>query len=249
MQRASYPHLTLSEDAVQVWHVFLIQPETVRQRLEQILSTDERNRASKFYFERDKRGFIIGRGMLRMLLGAYLDCEPRQLEFCYGDHGKPALVQKPANGKILHFNVSHTKELAVFAFSWNRELGIDVEYIRIMQDADQIAKRFFSAREYKVLQTLPASQKMQGFFNCWTRKEAYLKALGDGLARPLDEFEVSLLPGEAASLLHVVGRPEEISRWRLEAFTPAPGYVAAIAGEGPNWLLQLRGNPLNLFDF
>jgi 4'-phosphopantetheinyl transferase len=234
---------------VQVWHVFLIQPETVRQRLEQILSTDEQARASKFYFERDKRGFIVGRGMLRMLLGAYLNIAPERLHFCYGDHGKPALVQKRDDGKILDFNVSHTKELAVFAFSWNRELGVDVEYIRTMQDADSIAKRFFSAREYEVLQTLPASQKMQGFFNCWTRKEAYLKALGDGLARPLDEFEVSLVPGEAASLLHVVGRPEETSRWRLEAFTPAPGYVAAIAGEGPNWLLQLCRSPLNLFGF
>lgn len=197
-------------------------------QLAQTLAPDEQLRAERFYFERDRLYFIVGRGLLRTILGQYLRREPNQLHFCYGPFGKPVLPETSSAGK-LSFNLAHSAGLALYAVVRDHEIGVDLEQLRPMMDMEQIAARFFAVGERAALQALPAQQKQEGFFNCWTRKEAYLKALGSGLARPLAEFEVSLTPGEPARLVKVNGEPDEASRWVIQALTPAAGYAAALA--------------------
>jgi 4'-phosphopantetheinyl transferase len=223
--------LTLSRQTVHVWSVSLEQPAPLIHQLEQLLSADEQERAARFHFERDRRRFIVGRGALRTLLGRYVQVEPTQLKLCYGKYGKPYLAEE-SKGSALHFNLAHSHELAVYAFTREGKVGIDIEYIHPLADLDQIAARFFSKSESTSLLGLPGDQRLLAFFNCWTRKEAYIKALGEGLSHPLDQFQVSLLPGEPAQLLQVQGAPEEVSRWSMTAFVPAPGYVAALLVEG-----------------
>lgn len=229
-------HLTLSSNDVHVWRATLDQPAGRVRQLAQTLSEEERMRAEHFHFEQDRKRFIVGHGVLRTIIGLYLGTEPSLLQFCYGPHGKPYLAERFSEG-TLRFNLAHSHELALYAFTRGREIGVDLEYIRYMPDVEQIAASFFSARENAVLHALPTSQKQEAFFNCWTRKEAYIKAIGNGLAQPLDKFDVSLAPGEPARLLSVEGDTEEASRWSLKALTPAPGYVAALAVEGHNWRL------------
>ena len=157
---------------------------------------------------------------------------PESLELAYGAHGKPALAH-PGRYSDLRFNLSRRDDVAVYVLSFGREVGIDVEAVRLIPDADAIAARWFSRGENEAYQALDPRQKPLGFFNCWTRKEAFVKALGEGLSHPLDSFEVSLAPGAPAALLRVEGPPVpgDDRRWRLASFSPAPGFVAAVAAE------------------
>jgi 4'-phosphopantetheinyl transferase len=232
--------LSLARHEVHVWRAFLDQPASSGQRLAQTLAADEQLRAGRFRSERDRLHFSVGRGILRAILGRYLGLEPGQIRFQYSSLGKPALSETVGEGRVC-FNLAHSHGLAVYAFTREREIGIDVEYVRLMLDAEQIAARFFSSRESAQLRALPPEQQQVAFFNCWTRKEAYLKAQGHGLARPLNEFDVSLVPGEPARLLHIVGHPEEASRWFMQELKPAGGYVAALALPyvmGETWQLK-----------
>ena len=226
--------LELSRNEVHVWLARLDSPDIRHQQMAKNLIEDEWIRAKKFYFKRDRQRFIVCRAALRMILGRYLHIEPNRVQFSYGPHGKPYLAETVSDG-TLQFNIGHSNDIALYAFTRSREIGVDIEYLQTLLDADQIAARFFSARENAALQALSTSQKQQAFFNCWTRKEAYIKAIGKGLSQPLDQFEVSLAPGAPASLLSVRGAPEEASRWSLKALTPASGYAAALAVEGHNW--------------
>jgi 4'-phosphopantetheinyl transferase len=206
------------------------------QNLKCTLPSDELSRADRFYFQKDREHFIVARGLLRAILSLYLDTAPDQVRFSYGPRGKPALAITASQDRLC-FNLSHAGGLALYAVANGREVGIDLECVRPISEAEQIAKRFFSSRENAVLQTLASGMKQEAFFNCWTRKEAFIKATGDGLARPLDQFDVSLKPGGPAKLLNVDGNVREASRWSLRELTPAPGYVAAIAVEGYGWRL------------
>ena len=226
----SQGNLELSSDEVHVWQAFLDREESQLNELAQTLSENELLKAMRFYFQKDKRRFVVTHGILRNILGRYLNVEPNRLKFSYGRHGKPTLTGV-TDGHSLCFNISHSHSLALFAFAWGRKIGVDVEYVRSMPDAEEIADRFFSSRENAVFRTVPAGKKLEAFFNCWTRKEAFLKAIGDGLTRSLDSFEVSLFPGKPARLLCVGGDPLEASRWRLRALTPAHGYVGAFVVE------------------
>jgi len=194
-----------------------------------LLSDAERHRAGRFVFDRDTRRFIVGRARLRQLLAARLGVRAHQVEFEYGAHGKPALSRRFADAD-LHFSVSHCDDLAAYAFSSGYAIGIDVEAVRVMTDADDIAARYFSRRENATYRTLKPRDKPLGFFNCWTRKEAFVKALGDGLSIPLDRFDVTLAPEEPARVLRVESTPGD-SGWRLDSSCPAAGYVAAIASQ------------------
>lgn len=227
----------LSSDDVHVFCACLDQPASRLQHLAQTLSADERLRAERFHFEQDRKHFIIGRGLLRTILGSYLDIEPSQLQFCYGSYGKPVLAETFGKGK-LRFNLSHSQGLALYAITREREIGVDIEHVRPVPEAEQIADRFFCERESAVFRALPPSQKPKAFFNCWTRKEAYIKAIGDGLAWPLDQIEVSLAPGEPARLLSIAGDPSSAQRWEILELTPACSYVAALAVEGHNWRIS-----------
>jgi 4'-phosphopantetheinyl transferase len=226
----SRDELLLSSDEVHVWQAFLEREESHFNELAQTLSENERLKAKRFYFQKDQRRFVVTHGILRNILGRYLNVEPNRLKFSYGSHGKPA-IDGVTDGHSLCFNMSHSYGLALFAFAWRRRVGVDVEYVHPMPDAEEIAERFFSPRENAALRTVPAGKKLEAFFNCWTRKEAFLKAIGDGLSRSLDSFEVSLFPGEPARLLSVEGDPQEAFRWYLRALAPASGYMGALAVE------------------
>jgi 4'-phosphopantetheinyl transferase len=220
------------EDDVHLWLASLQQPGEVFSHLAGVLSPTEQGRANRFHFERDRRRFMTGRGILRILLSRYLEIEPAQVQFRYGPRRKPFLLEEQgASG--LRFNLAHSNELALYSFTGRGEVGVDLEYMLRVADLSQVASHSFSRAEQAALQALPESQKVEGFYTCWTCKEAYLKALGDGLARPLDQFDVSFTPGEPSRLLRVEDDPLEVDRWWIEAFSPAAGYTAALAVEAP----------------
>ena len=219
------------DDAIEIVVVRLgLEPAAVS-ACARLLSHAERERASRFTFARDARRFIVGRARLRQLLAARLGkgVPPASVDLVYGARGKPALAN-PRNSQ-LRFNLSRRDDLAVYALSSGCEVGIDVEAIRPLPDADAIAGRFFSRREHADYRALDPRDQPLGFFQCWTRKEAFVKALGEGLSHPLDSFSVSLAPGAPAELLRVDPAPGDDRRWRLESFFPAPGFVAAVVAE------------------
>ena len=230
-------HLRLGNDEVHVWRASLNQPTATIAVFKQILAPDELARAARFHFQKDRDHFIVARALLRIILGRYLGILPEQLRFCFNDYGKPALAVAE-DSETVRFNLSHSRELVLIAFARNRELGIDLEYVRDDSDTAQIAKQFFSPREVEALGALPPGLRAEGFFRCWTRKEAYIKARGQGLSLPLDQFDVSLAPDEPAELLSVASDPEEVSRWSLRELAPGNGYLAAIAVEGSGWQLN-----------
>jgi 4'-phosphopantetheinyl transferase len=229
--------LKLDGDEVHVWRACLDQTTSRIDRLYTVLSPDERERAGRFYFQRDREHYIVARGVLRMILGRYLEIQPDRVRFCYSPYGKPSLVDEDG-GDLLRFNLSHSGGLVLYAVACDRELGIDIECIRDDLADKEIADRFFSAAEVAVLQTLARDVWSQAFFNCWTRKEAYIKALGEGLSHPLHEFDVSLVPGEPAALLSTRRDPKEASCWSLRELETGAGYVAALAVKGHDWRLK-----------
>ena len=229
--------LALESDEVHLWRATLDKRAALVKSLWQTLAADERAKADRFYFERDRKHFIVARGVLRDILGRYLNRAPDQLHFCYSGHGKPALAPESAGGTF-RFNLSHSHGLALYAVTQGREIGVDLERIRPDLAIEEIAERFFSAREVAVLLALPERLRPEAFFNCWTRKEAYIKARGEGLTLPLDEFDVSLAPGEPAALLSVRANLHEAARWSLRELAPGPGYKAALAAEGRIWRLK-----------
>lgn len=195
-----------------------------------LLSESERQRAARFTFEKDRRRFIVARATLRKQLAMRLGVGPEEVELVYSEQGKPALSGRFADSG-LRFNVSHCDDLAVYAFSFGHEVGIDVEVVRWFADADDVAARFFSAAENEAYARLDSLEKPAGFFNCWTRKEAFIKAIGDGLAHPLDSFDVSLAPNEPPKILRIRNTPGDCCGWEIDSFVPAPGFVAAIVTE------------------
>ncbi|HET9707357.1 MAG TPA: 4'-phosphopantetheinyl transferase superfamily protein [Gemmatimonadales bacterium] len=206
-----------------------LEPAAVR-AFASLLSDAERERASRFAFPRDARRFIVCRARLRQLLAARLRMRPESVELTAGARGKPALANPRRNGD-LRFNLSRRDDIAVYVLSSGREVGIDIEAVRMIRDADTIAARWFARGEHDAYQALDPCERPLGFFNCWTRKEAFVKALGDGLSYGLDRFEVSLTPGEPAKLLRVENTPGADCGWSLVSFSPASGYVAAIAAQ------------------
>ncbi len=234
--RVPPPNLALAKDDVHLWSLDLDQSVESAQALTGVLSPDEVQRAERFHFEKDRRQFIVGRAWLRMLLGKYMSMRPEEVRLFYGKYGKPQVAEL-APGDVLHFNLSHSQGLALYAFTLNREIGVDVEHIHNLPEEDQIVAYFFSDEEKAVFCKLPADQQHLMFFKSWTQKEAYLKAIGEGLSRSLDSITVSLSPDEPARLFSVKGTPEEHLRWHLQTFKPAPDYMATLAVEGQNWHL------------
>lgn len=222
---------TMESDEAHVWRADLLQSEEETARLRRLLSPDEQARAGRFLFPKDRDRFIVARGHLRSILGRYLGVEPEGLRFAYNSYGKPCL-SKEFDGGALRFNLSHSHERALYAFARGAEVGVDIEYLRQDFACEEIARQFFSPREVADFRSLPASQRAEAFFHCWTRKEAYVKALGEGLSVPLDEFDVSLLPGEPAALLSNRRRPQEVARWSLQTLEVDSVYAAALAVEG-----------------
>ena len=202
------------------------------------LSPDERARAERFHFDRDRQRFVRARATLREILGDCLGVGARDVVFQYGPYGKPALAKEMASD--VQFNLSHSRGVALVAVAAGRRVGVDLEFICPRAAEGRIADRFFSAAEVTALRALPRERQEEAFFACWTRKEAYIKGRGEGLSMPLGAFSVSLAPGEPAALLDHAAAPEEARTWSLRSLTTVPGYAAALAVEGEGWWLEER---------
>lgn len=231
------PSLSLSNRDIHIWRADLDLPAIGIQKLAQTLSTDERARAKRFRFEQHRKRFIASQGILRAILGCCLNVEPLRLQFCYGEHGKPWLADTVGNGTI-HFNLSRSEGLALYGFARNHEVGVDIERIRDIPEMEEIVEQFFSPREHAVFRSLPRSKKRHAFFTCWTHKEAFMKAVGEGLFYPLNRFDVSFSPDEPGRLLSIEGDPEKASQWFMLSLKPAAGFTAALAVKGHGWRLH-----------
>ncbi len=222
--------LSLLEGEGHVWRVALDVDTARRATLAETLSGEERDRAARFHFDRDRHRFQVARGALRHLLGRYLAVDPRRVEIRLLPGGKPILGT--GDDVPLRFNVSHSGPLALIALARGREVGVDLEAERPLSDMTSLAESTFSPVEVAAWRALAPADRPAAFFQAWTRKEAFLKATGEGLLRALDSFDVALGPGEPARLLRVEGPPGELERWRLVALDVPRGYHAALAIEG-----------------
>ena len=227
--QAKFPDL--GTGATHVWMVDLEASQAWLDRLNPVLSDEERVRAARFHFLRDRTHFTLTRGLLRVLLAGYLQRPAFDLVLRIGAHGKPFLDSVGTGGSesALHFNVSHSGGRALLAFCREGEVGVDVERIRDSLEGERLAERFFSPREVAELQALPPEQVEAAFFRCWTRKEAYVKARGIGLSLGLDTFAVSFRPGDPARLVWSGEGDQELHRWRLWDLPAPPRYFAALA--------------------
>ena len=224
-------NLPLNKDEVHVWSVNVAALTATIDLANKHLTDAERERANRYYFDQDRNRFIVGRGSLRVILGHYLDLPPMAIEFSRGAQGKPYLDPLLMRGG-LSFNLSHSGELVLIAVGRDREVGVDVEKVRPEIDLERIARRFFSPNEVEGLFALDDTLRPAAFYRCWTRKEAYIKARGGGLAIPLDQFDVTLDPEAPAALLVTREDPQEASRWSLYNVDLCEGYQAALAAEG-----------------
>jgi len=219
---------------VDVWRLSLVAGDATRDRLRESLSESERRRAGRFAFERDRARFVVAHGALRSILSSYARVPASQLEIECDPGGKPRLARPGAP----RFNLSHSGDTALLAVAWDREVGIDLEAVRAIEDLDVLAASCFSPAERRALASVPEALRLAAFYDGWTRKEAFLKLLGDGLSRPLDSFDVSLVPGEPAALLRVSGgRADE---WALQPIEIGPGYRGALACRAPAPKIEVR---------
>ena len=220
-------HDNAREVPVEIEVSSLVIDEEEHAALALMLSPAERARAESFVFEWDRRRFVAARARLRQLVAARIGTCPESVQFRAASRGKPSIV-RTASAPDLRFNLSHCDDLAAYAFTIGREVGIDIERVRTLRDADAIAVRFFSAAENAAYQALEPEARPVGFFNCWTRKEAFIKAVGEGFALPLDTFDVSLAPGEEPRIIRVGEASGDECGWRLSSFLPGPGFVGAV---------------------
>jgi 4'-phosphopantetheinyl transferase len=216
---------------IRVWRAALDRPESETAALAALLAPDERARADRFRFERDRRRFAVGRGLLRTLLARTLATAPEEIVFCYGTRGKPALAR--ADGTDLEFNLSHSNGLALLATSWGRAVGIDLEYEGKSVDFLGIADRYFTSQELGQIRNQPEEAgRRRAFFRGWARKEAFLKARGDGLWVGLDQFEVSIDADLPPRVVWTAWDPDEAGRWSVHALDVAPDFASALVVEG-----------------
>ena len=221
----------LREDELHVWRAGTAASVDTLRAAEAFLAADERERAERFRHEPSRTAYVVARAALRRIVGAYLDNDPESVRFAYSASGKPCLAD-PDGGARLQFNLSHSGEWAVYAFAINRPVGVDVEEIRQMPDLMDIARRFFAASEYAALRSLEGAGRLESFFACWTRKEAYLKARGLGLSASMSEFVVSVSASEPPRLLAERENPGEAHRWAFRTVDVGPGYAGAVVVEG-----------------
>ena len=218
-------------------HVWRFPLDTDESAFAPLLDETECERARRFRFAVHAKRFVVRHGRLRLLLGAYLGRSPASIRFTYGPQGKPELAD-PESDDVLRFNLSHSDGLVLLALSRGRRLGVDIERLRPEMIDEKIPEQFFSPCEVAVLRALPEADQVVAFFNCWTRKEAYIKAIGLGLSLPLDSFDVSLAPGAPVALLGTRPDKREAARWSMTALLPGDGFAGALAVEGGDWRLS-----------
>ena len=226
-----HAHPALLHDEIHVWRASLAAPAADVDALACTLSADEQARAQRLCFARDQRRFVVGRGLLRTILGRYLHVDPHAVRFCYGANGKPALAAT-RDDEAWQFNVSHSHGLVLVGVTRRRQIGVDLERVRAVANMMEIAQRICSPRERAVLAACPPNEKHTTFFRYWTGKEAYVKAVGDGLVQPLDQIAIVPAAEGTRIRLHTDERPQPIVRWSLRELDAAPGYMAALVVEG-----------------
>jgi 4'-phosphopantetheinyl transferase len=217
----------LPAEAVHLWQRELHESASDLEACRELLSAEERDKAMRYRIERPRSDYILTRGTLRFLLAQYLHLTPAEISFGYTQYGKPFLTPE----SDLRFNVSHSHGLALMGFVRQREIGVDVEQVRAQSDAKTLAERFFSVREREYLRDLSGDELHAAFFRCWTRKEAYIKAKGEGLSLPLHQFDVSIDPDPKQALLATRPDHSEANRWSILNVSAKSGYAAAFAVE------------------
>ena len=227
----------LAPTEVHIWRIPLGGEMEAINICRTLLSADEVQRSGRFHFERDRQAFIITRAAMRQILGSYGNVAPQDLNFTYGSYGKPELSPEL---DAIKFNLSHSQDIALLAVTQGLRLGIDIEFVNQDLAVEEIADRFFSANEVRALGALAHRQRVEAFFSCWTRKEAYIKALGEGLSVPLGSFDVAFDANVPAALLHVQNSPGEVSRWSMYDLVTPPTYKAAVVVEGKAHRLRYR---------
>ncbi len=235
------PPPALVSGAVHLWLLSLDQPAWPAEANADCLDRQETDRAQRFHFDEHRRRYIAGRGQLRHLLAGYLHAAPGDVHFSYGEQGKPFLDPCHAGAaghSMLHFNLSHSENVALLGVTRDAEIGVDVEAVRAMLDAGDVARDNFSPSEVDAWERLPDEVRDEGFFACWSRKEAVVKAMGGGLSIPLDSFQVTLDPNAPARLLSIAGEPAAPQRWTLWGERVMPGYWGAVAAKAP--ALEIR---------
>lgn len=221
---------------VHLWRAALDGDSLTRSYYRDILRDDERERAARFRFELHRHRYIVSRAVLRQILSQYVGLPASEIEFVTNAHGKPALLEPTSN---LEFNVSHAGGVAVLAFAEGRRVGVDVEDTGRDAEFRRLADRFFSPRERDVFASLPDSQVREEFYACWTRKEAYIKALGLGVTHGLANFTVAFGHGTEPGIVHSEIDPRAAERWGMRTFVPAEGFVGAIVAENGDWALRM----------
>lgn len=216
--------ITLPPPGIEAWQARLDLPAGEVEQCAKFLSRDEHLRADRFHFEHDRRRFIVARGRLRLLLSRHLPIAPAAIVFAYMKNGKPFVAGNTAQ---IHFNLSHSEERALYALSRSCRLGVDIECLNRDIDWRGLASRFFTHSESTALQQLPVSSRNRAFFACWTRKEAIIKATGDGLSLPLDQFEVTVEPDAEPRIL--AAATLRIADWTLYTADVGNAYVATVA--------------------
>lgn len=228
----AFPELRPGE--IHVWRFGLDRSPETLEELRGVLDEEEKARAARFYFERDRTRFAAGRGILRNILARYLRAAPSTLKFEYGPQGKPRLT----GSNPLEFNLSHSHQMALLALTAHNRLGADIEYQKENISMAELVRRFFAPAEVAAFQQLTSGQQPEAFFKAWTRKEAYLKACGGGLSIGLDRVIVSFAPGETPRIIEIDGSRIEAARWSLASLNPAEGYQAALVVENPSFTLK-----------
>jgi 4'-phosphopantetheinyl transferase len=237
----------LSQGEVHVWRVPLDWSPARLRKFRAVLSADELQKADRFHFALDRMRHLIGRGVLRTILAHCTKVSAERLCFEYSPSGKPHLMSVSTEAPP-QFNVTHSGEFILIALTIGRSVGVDVERLRTDIEVERIAASFFSPHERLALRSVPTHLRFDAFFDCWTRKEAYIKAVGHGLSLPLDQFDVSCVPGQEPALLATRPDPDEARRWSIQAVDVGPDYRAAVAVEGAGWQLKTWDWPVNAID-
>jgi 4'-phosphopantetheinyl transferase len=223
--------VSLAPHTVDIWRVQLLQPAERLAEARTLLSSDELERAERFRFHTHRVRYIFARAALRSLLGKYLETLPSDLVFTYTSFGKPFLPR----ASELTFNVSHSEDLALVAIGGPKRLGVDLERIRSDRELPKLARRYFSTDEAEAVLSLEGDELVQAFYRCWSRKESFIKAVGEGLSHSLDRFAVTLRAGEPARFIHIDGDPAEASRWSLFEVDPGAGFAGAVCFDRTNF--------------